>query len=400
LTRDERQEIAIKKWIEKQGIGTIVAVTGFGKTRIAIKIIQRYLKKYDTAEFLIVVPTEVLKEQWKTELNKYQLLSFCKVEIINTVIKYNWKCNLLIIDEAHRCASPEFRKVFTCVNYDRLLCLTATIKRLDGLEKVVEYYAPVCDEISMAESLSNNWVSEYQEYKVLLDVDLTEYQKIHTEFLKHFSFFDYNLSLALQCVGFPPKQTMLARHLGVSLQTVKAHTYSFMRLLKKRKDWVMNHPKKIEIAKIILENRKDKKVLTFSSSVKLANMLGDGYIIHHKIPRKERKEIIADFTKDSTGVLHSVDALREGTDVPGVSTAIVAGFNSSLLKKIQTIGRVIRKEKDKKAEVFTLVIKDTIEEQWFSKSSSNTNYITIEEIDLDNLLNGTIKHQSDVLYFE
>lgn len=400
MNRDERQDIAIKNWIAKQGIGTIVAVTGFGKTRIAIKIIQRYLKKYTTAKFLIVVPTEVLKEQWKTELNNYNLLSFCKVEIVNTVIKYDWECDLLIIDEAHRCASPEFRKVFNNVNYQKLLCLTATIKRLDGLEKIVEHYAPVCDEITMVEALKHGWVSEYQEYKVLLDVDLTEYKKIHTEFLKHFSFFDYDLSLALKCVGFSPAQLTLARRLNVSLSVVKAHTYSFMRLLKKRKDWIINHPKKIEVAKTILDNRKEKKVLTFSSSVKLAEQLGDGHIIHHKIPKKKRKEIIADFAKEQTGVLHSVDALREGTDVPGVSTAIIVGYNSSLLKKIQTIGRVIRKEKDKKAEVFTLVIKDTIEEQWFLKSSNTVNYVTLEEIDLDNLLTGTIKHQSDVLYFE
>jgi len=263
------------RWIEAKGIGTIVASTGFGKTRIAINIIIRYLKKYPDAKFLIVVPTTVLQEQWRAVLSKYLIDQYCKVEIVNTVIKYDWECDLLIVDEVHRCASLEFRKTFTCVNYNRLLCLTATLQRLDGLEVVVEYYAPICDEITVKECLLNKWIAEYQEYKVLIDVDLTEYNKIHAEFLKHFSFFNYDLTEALGCVKFPPKQNLLARQLGVSVPIVRAHTYSFMRLLRERKEWVMNHPRKIQIAKDILAKRKDKKVLTFSSSVSLAGKLGD-----------------------------------------------------------------------------------------------------------------------------
>lgn len=50
-------------------------------------------------------------------------------------------------------------------------------------------------------------------------------------------------------------------------------------------------------------------------------------------------------------------------------------------------GRVIRKEEDKIAEVFTLVIKDTIEERWFENSSQFSDYIEITEEELDLVLN-------------
>jgi len=400
MTRTERQQLAIEKWIGAGGQNTIVAFTGFGKTRIATNLSVRFINKYPDVKIMIVVPTQVLKEQWELELIKCGIEKNHKVEIINTVIKYNWDCDLMIVDEAHRCGSIEFRKVFTCVNYHKLLCLTATAQRIDGLEKVMEFYAPICDEITLEEGLKNDWVSEYQEYKVLLDVDLTEYEKIHTEFLKHFSFFNYDLGLALRCVQFPPTQNLIAVKLDVPLSSVKAHTYSFMRLLRKRKEWVMNHPRKIEIAKDIISHRQDKKILTFSSSIKLAELLDSDYIIHSKISKQKRKTILEAFKNKPSGVLSSVDALREGMDVPGVSTAILLGFNSSMLKKIQTVGRVIRKEKDKKAEVFTLVIKGTIEEQWFAKSSKNVSYLTIDEIDLNNLLTNTHTKQEDVLYFE
>ena len=40
MTRDERQKLAIRRWIEHKGKSTIVATTGFGKTRCAILLIQ------------------------------------------------------------------------------------------------------------------------------------------------------------------------------------------------------------------------------------------------------------------------------------------------------------------------------------------------------------------------
>ncbi len=50
--------------------------------------------------------------------------------------------------------------------------------------------------------------------------------------------------------------------------------------------------------------------------------------------------------------------------------------------------RVIRKEANKQAEVFSLVIKNTMEEQWFRKSSQGLSSITIDEEELIKLLRG------------
>lgn len=400
MTRTERQQTAINRWILAGGQNTIIGFTGFGKTYLSIQLYQRFIRKNPKAKILIVVPTQVLKEQWEKSIKTNNLEKNCEVQIINSVIKKTWTCDLLTVDEAHKCASPDFRKVFTCVDYQRLLCLTATLKRLDGLERVIEYYAPVCDEITLEEGLKNGWVSEYLEYKILLDVDLTEYNKIDLEFFKHFSFFNHNFDLALSLIGNINAQINYSRTINVPLKMVKAHLYSFMRLMNARKNWVMNHPQKIIIAKKIIEARKDKKILTFSSSIDLAKLLDADYIIHSKKSKKVRSEILKEYTSKTSGVLSSVDALREGMDVPGVSVAILVGFNSSMLKKIQTVGRVIRKEDDKKAEVFTLVIKGTTEEAWFAKSSKDINYITLDENDLDNLLNNNNVRQSDALYFE
>lgn len=51
--------------------------------------------------------------------------------------------------------------------------------------------------------------------------------------------------------------------------------------------------------------------------------------------------------------------------------------------------RAVRKEENKIAEVFYLIIKDTVEQKWFSNSHKrDKNYITIDEQGLDQVLNG------------
>ena len=46
-----------------------------------------------------------------------------------------------------------------------------------------------------------------------------------------------------------------------------------MRTMHKRKAFINNHPKKIEIAKKIMEARPNSKIITFSNNVKMAEAL-------------------------------------------------------------------------------------------------------------------------------
>ena len=82
------------------------------------------------------------------------MLGNARVEIINTVIKLNWTCDLLVLDEIHLMAADTFSKIFDCVSYKNILGLTATFERLDGKEVLISKYAPVCDtiDINLAEA--------------------------------------------------------------------------------------------------------------------------------------------------------------------------------------------------------------------------------------------------------
>lgn len=112
MTRTERQQEAIRKWIKAKGKGTVVAPTGAGKTRIAIMSINAVKKKYPGIRVLVVVPTTTLKSQWEEEIYNWDLSFNAEVEVVNTVIKHNYTCDFLVLDETHRYAAETFSEVF------------------------------------------------------------------------------------------------------------------------------------------------------------------------------------------------------------------------------------------------------------------------------------------------
>lgn len=250
----------------------------------------------------------------------------------------------------------------------------------------MDKYCPPCDIITAQEAIDNCWMSPYKMYKVLLEVDLTDYLKANQEFFKHFSFFQYDFDKAMTIVTDIWEQQKYAKQVNCDVKEVKAHAYGFMRALQFRKQFIANHPKKIEIAKKIIAARSDKKIITFDSSIKQCESYGMGYTVHSDKKQKENLAIIEEFSKMSTGVIHSSKMLIEGLDCPGLSVAIVTGFNSSQINAKQSLGRVVRFEKGKMAEIFVLVLKGTVEESWFSKSQEGSNFVVLDEDELDYIL--------------
>lgn len=385
-SRTLRQKEGVQKWVDNKLKGTLVYPTGTGKTYTAIMALQRVIAKNPQAKVLIVVPTDPLKLQWIEQLASFNLLDNCTIVIINTAIKNTYSVHVLVIDECHRAAATTFSKIFQCVKYKAILCLTATLERLDGKHSIITKYAPIVDKIELSDAIQNGWVSNYREYLVLLEVDLTEYLQYNQQFYDHFTFFNNDFSAAMKCCTDSFYRRMYAKEHGESEKTVIIHAMGFNRALQARKKFINNHPKKIEIANLILEHRQDRKAITFSNTITMAEKIKYGKAYSGKDTKKKGRITIEEFKAQSTGVLNSSQKLNEGFDDPNVSLAVILGFDSNKGKKQQRIGRVIRKTDNKVVEVFSLVLKGTVEETWFTNSADD--YITISEENLIHLLNG------------
>lgn len=400
VTRDERQEQSKRAWLSSKGRGTIVACTGYGKTRVGLNCIKSVLSKYPNIRGLVVVPTDLLKNQWIEQIDAWGFGLNIDVQIINTVAKQGYQCDLLILDEIHRCPSDTFSQVFTKVKYKLILGLTATIERLDGKHNLIEKYCPVIDEIPLEVAKLNGWVANFTEYQVIVKADdIDIYKKYNKEFFEHFGFFDYDFNKIMQLVGKNGiKNKLILRDQlyngndslkkSETLKAINYHAKGFMRMMQARKKFIYNHKQKIEIVKEIIKYRQDKKIITFSANTAMAEAIGIGYVYTGKESKKKNRITLEEFAKLDKGVINSCKLANEGFDCPGLSVGIVTGVNSSSTVSTQRTGRVVRKEGSKYAEMFTLVLEDTVECEWFKKSHSKVNYITIDVENLIKLLKG------------
>lgn len=407
LSRDERQAVCMKKWIASNGHGTLECSTGFGKTRIATNIINWLQKGYPDIEILIVVPTSILQTQWAEVLTKQG----CSTEhitilIINTVVRNHYDCDLLIADEAHRYSSELFSKLFETVKYKMILCLTATFERLDGKHRHMARFAPVVDKVSIQECLANKWVANYKEYAVIIEPsDIAVYNNLTKTFTEHFEFFNYDFGLAMSMLG-PNGRKMrnsYARQIcnndsmwKDALKQVTLHSVGLMRAIQARKKYIYSHPEKLRVAEEIIAHRPDKKIITFSASVENAERFKEGLVYTGKDSKKKNRITLEEFSKMQNGILHSCKLAEEGLDESSLSVGIMLGVNSSKTKHTQARGRVIRYQDGKEAEFFTLILKDTVEIEWWRKSTGSD---TVEVIDEENLMK-VLNHEPYETYKE
>ena len=401
MTRTERQQEAVRKWVAAKGKGSLVAMTGFGKSRMALMAIKAVLKKYPNLRILVVVPTEPLKKQWQQHIDDNGFQFNMEVQIINTVIKHHYTCDFLVLDEEHRYSAETFSKVFDCVQYKLILGLTATFERLDGKHILINKYCPIVDEITTLECLANGWVSTFKEYQVLIDVDdIDIYKEYNRQWTEHFEFFQFDFGLAMKMVGPEGWKAKLAYRDTIYkgndeekkkqiLNAINYHAMGFVRTMTQRKAFINNHPKKIEIAKKIMDARPNSKIITFSNNVKMAESLDNGnYVYTGKTSKAKGRVTMEDFISGKIKRIHSCHKLNEGIDVPDISVGIVLGTDSSEIKAKQRLGRVTRLYQNKQAEFFYLIIRGTVEEKWLKNSHKNANYITINEEGLDKVLRG------------
>ena len=389
LNRTERQQLGVRKWQAAGCRATLQWSTGVGKTRAALMAIKGFLSTNTNKNIVVVVPTEYLKIQWIQELSQYFLLSYVKVEIINSAIKSDEKIDFLILDECHRIPSDTFYEVFNKRNPESVLGLSATFNRLDGRHKLLDEFCPVCDVITVQEAIKNKWLSPYKEYKVLIEPDdIDIYREANKEFIDAFSVFNFDFQLAMNCMTNIVQRRIYGKKLGMSVSDMDAVTFTWGRALRARKDYVMNHPKKIELARKIIEARPFNKIITFSSTIKQAEKIGYGYVVHSGKTKKKNRMTMEEFSLLPIGVINTAKSLDEGADIKGLNTAIILSNTSSATQKTQRIGRIIRYEEGKEAEIFTLVIKGTNEEGWYTTSTAGKNYIEITEEELDDILLG------------
>ena len=385
-------QLALKdKWIETKGNSCIEAATGYGKSLIAVFIIQEMNKRNPLCTTFIVVPTINLKNDWESKngyINSFKLLNV-EIYVLNSYIKEHKKCDLLIIDEVHNVLNNKsvyFSTAISITTYRYFLGLSATLEDKHK-EFLKELNINILATITLKEAEQNGWISKYKILCVpisLNDEDTIYYQKLHSEFNKHFAMFNFNFETAMSCVTSKEARYRLSLNLNWDIGRVNASVFNWNRNMRLRKEFLYHVQSKLDAARNICKTLNLKTIL-FGESQKgaewLTEELGNKCVTYHsKMKAKERKEALQLLYDGRTKVkwISSVKALTEGFDMKDLECGIVWSRTSTSLDATQRCGRVARFVEGKTAYIIELYIASYVDdkgkvhsvqdEKWLRKS--------------------------------
>jgi len=380
-TKDEQQRKALNAWWAQNGIGSIIAGTGFGKSRCGVLAVRHILGSGDKA--LVLVPTTQLQDQFKQEFIKWgceDILPRVEILCYQSAHKLeNEHYDIVVCDEVHLGLSPVYREFFEKNTYDKLLCMTATLPEEDEYKKLLSELAPTCYKITLDQCVDLGLVAPYD--IICIPVEMTEeeqaaYKRANNLFVQ----MKYRLG---GFDAFKQAQSILAGAPGD-----KGAAAQFFNAIRQRKQVVQHAENKLEAAKEIADYHIEDKILTFGGTNEFTNLMADrlGATSYHSgKTQAQRRKILEAFNKSTTSILCSTKALNQGFDVPDVGVGIIAGLESKTLSMIQRVGRLIRFKEGKRGRIYILYVPNSQEEKWLESATKTLSNVKRE--DLTSILN-------------
>ena len=377
--RDEEQKKALNNWASNNYVGSIIAGTGFGKSRCGILAASHVYNLNRSSKILILVPTVQLQSQFAEEFHKWGLEDCLdNVDILCYQSAYKLSGNhygLVLCDEIHLGLSPEYRKFFENNTYDKLLCMTATLPEEIEYKQLLATLSPTVYKITLDQCVAKGIVSPYTIYckpVQLTGTEKDEYKKINNSFV----YYKYKLG---QFNAFDEaKRIMGDKNAHPADKKCAVMFYRAIRERKKIVDFASN--KITQFQKLVLNNM-DSKILAFSGANDFTDQmcasvspLSAAY--HSKITKKKREQALEDFKTNKINVLCSTKALNQGLDIPDANMGVMCGITSKALPMIQRVGRLIRFQEGKVGEIYILYVENSQEEKWLKNAVKSLNNVT------------------------
>lgn len=392
------QEECLEVWKRNDCRGIAEAVTGSGKTMLALKAMRELRDACgENLWTAVVVPTRALMVQWSRLLRSFSSTedsgteSQYQIYVINSA-RYRLARQILgklrdgenvflIADECHHYTSEENGKIFEFIPYleevsgrYHALGLSATVgdrecaKQLEpALGRVIFWYSyeqalreGVISAFNLIQIALHFQADEYEEYQ-----ELSERMKLVRRQLyfrcpllkkEGISFFSVLQSLA-------KGDTETGRLAGI-----------FLHLAWQRKKLVCMAKNRIFCVQDLLRKLDvRKKVLIFSERIEQAEQLfvllkkeyGDKIGKYHSRAGKQANEnALERFRNGEVLILITCKALDEGVDVPDAGIGIILSGTGMERQRLQRLGRILRRgEKKETAALYYLFVRESMEEK-------------------------------------
>jgi len=294
-----------------RGRGVIKAFAGTGKTYASILL----LKDRGYKKVIVAVPTRKLKNQWKSELEKYGLKDVV-VETFHILSKdrsRGIKCDILIVDECHRSTSPIFKKIYENITCDNVLGLSATPNKAS-----LEF----CGDVIINVPLGDAQICDFIVYFHSIDLSLDE-RMLYDEYSE-----------------------AIRRYLGRLRSTDDGEKVDLRKKLDsmifKRRSLVYSAEERIPKAVKLLKENKDKPTLVICKRIEQADTISKITNIPVYHSENVDEKALDDFQQDRISALLSVGMLAEGYDKRNIKCLIIVSTAITEAYHIQSIGRAVR----------------------------------------------------------
>ncbi|MBA2280447.1 MAG: DEAD/DEAH box helicase [Acidimicrobiia bacterium] len=383
---------ALVSWLRCGRRGVIEAVTGSGKTDVAIAAAADALQRGRFV--LVVVPSRVLMEQWHGRLRAAlpdarigrlgdtgkDRPASCDVLVAtrhsaaaHKPVPPDGGDGLLIADECHGLGGGTLRRAMLR-QYDERLGLTATLERSDDgvTELLLPYFGGICHRYGFAEAIEDGVCAPPR--VALVGVELTVEERVEYSATEQQL---VNARQHLRQVGGMPLEPfgdflaaiahLAERDAGADGRAARDYLEAF----SKRREIVARSSGKYELLGRLANAIRDSHgALVFTETVRAANHAINRLDPHVSIDlitgstaRRQRREILDDLRVRKLDAVAAPRVLDEGVDVPDANLGIVMSASRSRRQMIQRMGRILRRKQPGIAARFVIMYaKGTVED--------------------------------------
>lgn len=380
------QREALDAWIKARGRGVVVLPTGAGKTHVAVMAIE---EKKRTA--LVVAPTLDLVRQW------YDLLSATfgiEVGVVGggdhsiaplTVTTYDSahihmerfgaKFGLVVFDECHHLPSEAYALAARSCLAPYRLGLTATPERTDGRDAILdELVGPIVYRRDIVE-LAGKYLADYDTERVEVELAPEEREEYERE---RASYLDFVRRHGIR-MSDPRGWGEFVMHASRSAEGRAA-----MASYRRQRELAFTAPAKLKWLEHLLAAHARDRMIVFSQDNATAYRVSRQFLlpcITHQTKVKERSAILRGLSDGTYGAVVTSRVLNEGVDVPDANVAVVLSGSGSVREHVQRLGRVLRPREGKRAILYELVTRDTVETRTSDRRREHSAYASKEKRD-------------------
>ncbi len=365
------QLAAFDAWKQAEKRGSIILPTGAGKTFVAIQAISHV-----NASTVVIVPTISLVHQWysrlvnafQTEIGVYYSGEKHVLPITVTtyssagdlIAEYGNTFQFILFDEIQHLPARSWGETALMAPAPFRLGLTATYpeehEQTNGRWRVDELLGPIV-YTQRIENLVGKQLAQYRTQRIR--VNLTEEERVA-----------YDAAYAIY-MGFVRERKLRQSHgpgwLRELMRLSSFDPQARQAFLARQRllNIIWGCEGKLATLDALLREYAGERILVFTESNAIAYRIAREWLvpaITHETGVAERKHILDAFQAGDYRVIVTSKVLNEGVDVPEAKVAVVLGGGSSKREYIQRLGRILRKQEQREAFLFEVLVRGTVEE--------------------------------------